>query len=183
MLVHLIASVLITAIVLVMVWAVYRTRSRRMPGGMYPLVAALCLIGYGIYTEYTWESRTLAQMPASIRVVHEISRPSVFSPWAYLIPRTTQLSLVDTAALKTNKRQPGMVMTDMLIMQRLYPTVRLPMMIDCEKQARADLHGEQRFTRDGLPQGARWIPLEADHPLLRVVCETAPPPGSAATDT
>ncbi len=177
MLVHLITSLVVTAIVLLMVWAIYKTRSKRMPGGMYPLVAAISIIAYGIYTEYSWESRTLSQMPESIRVVHEISRPSVFSPWAYLIPRTSQLSLIDSAALRTNEKQPGLIMTDLLIMQRLYPTVRLPMMIDCQKNARADLQADQRFTEGGLPEGVEWVSLKPDHVLLKAACEpdTDPP--------
>ena len=170
MLVHLIASVLVTAIALLLVWAVYRTISRPMPGALYPLIGGACLIGYGIYTEYSWESRTLDQLPESMQVVHRISRPSVFSPWAYLVPRTTQLSLIDSAALRTNDRLPGMVMTDLLIMQRLYPTARVAMMLDCTRHARADLLAEQAFAADGRPLDVDWISLRPDHPLLETAC-------------
>lgn len=174
MIVHLISTLALAAISVLFAWAVFRTLKRPMPRALIPALAAISAIAYGIYSEYTWESRTLAQMPESIEVVHRFQGASVFSPWAYVVPRTDRLSVVDVQASRRHPALPQMIMIDLLFLQRFNPVIRARQLIDCQEFRRADLKAEQAFDEQGLPVDVIWDPLGQDHQLIDVVCsETA----------
>lgn len=171
MIVHLISTFALAALAVLFAWAVFRTLKRPMPRALIPALAALSAIGYGIYSEYTWESRTLAQLPDSIEVVHRLQGTSAFSPWAYIVPRTDKLSVVDTQAALRRPELPHLVIVDLLILQRFNPVIRARQLIDCQQLRRADLKTDQAFDEQGLPMDVQWDSLDNDHPLLGVVCK------------
>ena len=170
MIVHLITAFAVTAIVIILTWAVYRTLKKPMPRSLIPIMIGGTVIAYGIYSEYTWESRTLEQMPASVEVVNTFSGKSVFSPWAYMIPRTDRLSLVDTNAMLRNPQYPDYVMLDLLLMQRFSPVMQVRQLVDCRKSQRADLTSDPVFDSEGLPENLQWEALPQDHRLVEVAC-------------
>lgn len=143
-----------------------------MPRYLIPMLASATAIGYGIYSEYTWESRTLAQMPASVQVVHRQPGKSMFSPWSYLIARTDRISVVDTDTIRTNPRFPNYVMVDLLLLQRFNPVARARQLVDCGGSRRADLISEPVFDTQGLPVDLQWNIVPEEHKLIRVACDS-----------
>lgn len=172
MIVHLITAVLISVVVILVTWAVFRTTKKRMPGFLIPMLIGVTVIAYGIYSEYTWESRTLASMPESMQVVNRVSGTSLLSPWSHIFERTDSLSLVDTQNIRTNPGQPGFSMLELLIMQRFNPVLRIRQLVDCNNRQRADLVADPEFDAQGLPTGLDWQAVSEDHPLMRVACDT-----------
>ena len=170
MIAHAIATILLAALSVLFAWAIFRTLKKPMPAALIPSLVAVSVIAYGIYSEYTWASRTLSQLPDSMKVVHEIKSKSVFSPWAYLIPRTDRLSVVDTLAIKRNPELPQMAIIELLLLQRFNPVISSRQLIDCDQARRADLPVGQTFDESGLPKNVQWQSLGNDHPLLNVVC-------------
>lgn len=170
MIVQLISAVLLAMFAMLFCWAIFRTLKRPMPKSLYPVVAAASAIAYGIYSEYTWADRTIAELPGSIEVVHELSGTSVLSPWSFVIPRTDRLSLIDKASIRRNDALPDHVMTELLLMQRFSPVVRVSQLIDCNGERRTDVTSDAIFDDDGLPSNAQWEELDEEHPLLRVLC-------------
>lgn len=173
MIVHLITAFAVTAIVIVLVWAYYRTLKKPMPRSLVPILIGVTVIAYGVYSEYTWKSRTLAQMPDSVEVIGTFEGSSVFSPWAYLFPRTDRMSLVDTNSVLRNPEQPDYAMLDLLLMQRFNPVRRVRQIVDCKHSQRADLTSELAFGSDGLPANLRWDSLPEGHRLYEVACNAA----------
>jgi len=173
MIVNVITAVLLAAMSVLFAWAVFRTLNKPMPRALIPSLAALSAIGYGIYSEYTWADRTLAQLPESMVVVHQVQRESVFSPWAYVFARTDGMSLVDVEAVRRNPDMPQMAIIELLIMQRFNPVIRTQQLIDCDQQRRADLYADQTFDADGVPNDITWLTLENDHKILQAVCTKA----------
>jgi len=141
-----------------------------MPKFLYPIVAASSAIAYGIYSEYTWADRTIAEFPDTIKVVHELPGTSMFSPWTYVIPRIDRLSMIDTATIRRNSELPDHVMTELLLMQRFSPVVRVSQLVDCAGGRRTDVTSNAQFDADGLPANTQWEVLDMEHPLLRVLC-------------
>lgn len=170
MIVQSLTAIALSVVVILMTWAVFRTIRRPMPGALIPLLIGATVIGYGIYSEYTWEARTLEKLPPSIEVVHRVAGESVFSPWSFLIPRTDQLSLVDTAGMRRNPGFPDQVMLDLLLVRRFNPVVQVRQLVDCKSGQRADMAGEIRFDDQGAPLDLQWESLPSDHRLLQIAC-------------
>jgi hypothetical protein len=174
MIVHLITAVLISVVVILITWAVFRTTKKRMPGFLIPMLVGVTVIAYGIYSEYTWESRTLASMPASMQVVNRVSGKSLLSPWSHLIKRTDSLSVVDTQNILKNPEQPGFSILELLVLQRFNPVLRIHQLVDCNNKQRADLIADPEFDSQGLPTGLDWRAVPEDHALLQVACDSKP---------
>ena len=170
MLVHLITAFAVTAVVVILTWAVYRTLKRPMPRSLIPIMIGGTVIAYGIYSEYSWESRTMEQLPASVEVINTFAGKSAFSPWAYIIPRTDRLSLVDTNAMRRNPEYPDYVMLDLLLMQRFNPVRQVRQLVDCRQSRRADVKSDPVFDSEGLPENLQWETLQEGHRLVEVAC-------------
>ena len=173
MIVQFISAIALAILALLFCWAIFRTLNKPMPKHLYPIVAAASVIAYGIYSEYTWADRTIAQLPASIEVVHELAGTSMFSPWSFVIARTDRISMVDKASIRRNDDLPDHVMTELLLMQRFAPVIRVPQLVDCTRQRRTDVTNNAQYDEDGLPSNAKWENLDSEHPLLRALCTDA----------
>lgn len=172
MIVHFITAIAVTVVVILFTWALFHTLKKPMPRFLIPMLVGVTIIGYGIYSEYTWESRTLAQMPASFQVVHRASSTSVFSPWSYIVPRTDRLSVVDVDAIRSNPDFPDYSMFDLLLLQRFNPVIRVRQLLDCNGSRRADLTADPVFDDQGLPVNLQWQAVAEGHMLLRIACNT-----------
>lgn len=170
MIVQFISAIALAIIALLFCWAIYRTLKKPMPRHLYPIVAAASVIAYGIYSEYTWADRTIAQLPDSIEIVHELAGTSMFSPWSFVIPRTDRISMIDTSTIRRHNDLPDHVMAELLLMQRFTPVIRVPQLIDCVNKRRTDVTSNATFNEDGLPTNAQWEMLATEHPILRVLC-------------
>lgn len=170
MIVQLITAVILSAALLLMSWAVFRTLKRPMPRTLIPLIIGGTAIGYGIYSEYTWESRTLDKMPESIVVVDSFAGTSAFSPWSYLIARNDRLMLVDLATVRRNPDHPDYAMVDLLLMQRFSPVAKVRQLVDCDNAQRADLSSEPEFDSQGLPVDLDWKEIQSSNRLLALSC-------------
>jgi len=170
MIVHLITAVVLSLIFLLMTWAVFRTLRKPMPGSLIPIVLGATVILYGGYSEYTWASRTLDKMPESMEVVQRGASKSMFSPWAYVVPRTDSLSVVDTNNIRRNPEFKAYAMLDLLILQRFNPVLQIRQLVDCQNSRRTDLRKDTTFDAQGLPENVQWQDIVADHRLIEVVC-------------
>ncbi|NND90569.1 MAG: hypothetical protein HKN42_06865 [Granulosicoccus sp.] len=170
MIVHMITAFAVSAVIMLMTWAVFRTIKRPMPRYLLPMIVGGTVIAYGIYSEYSWESRTLSQMPESVELVHRLSGKSMFSPWSYLVPRTDRLSVVDTREIRRHPDHAEFVILDLLLMQRFSPVIRVRQIVDCAGRRRADLTSDPDFDDQGIPVGLQWESLSEDHPLLPAAC-------------
>ena len=173
MIVRLVAATVVAAAVLLTVWGIHRALGRPMPRSAWPLLIAASLIGYGVYDEYSWRSRTLGALPPEVALAGEGASRSPLSPWSYLVPRTDRVSLIDTRRVRTHPDHPSLRLIEIALLERMQPTRRVEEVLDCEGARTAVLSGDPAFGPDGLPEGARWYPLEADDPRLEIVCGTA----------
>lgn len=170
MIVQLLTAAALSILLILMAWAAYRTFKKPMPGALIPLIIGSTIILYGIYSEYTWESRTLDKMPDSIEVVERFAGTSAFSPWSYVVPRNDRLMLVDMASLRRNSDHADYVMLDLLLMQRFNPVAKVPQLVDCRNARRADLTADPEFDEQGLPVGLSWNDLGAAARLMELAC-------------
>ncbi len=142
----------------------------RTPGWWVPAAAALGMLSYAVWSEYTWLERARGTLPSSVEVVSTNEVQVWYRPWTYVVPQVNRLIAIDRAELKRNPAQPGKVLAGVLLMGRWEPTRRIGALFDCTAGRRADLLDDVRFDEAGELLDARWIALPADDPLLAAAC-------------
>ena len=139
----------------------------RLPRWAMPVAAGLSMIGYAIWSEYTWAERTLARLPGGMAVVQSVEDQAIYKPWTYLVPQVTRLAVLDTQSIQTNNEMPDVRLVDLYLLGRWRAPNKIPQMIDCKSNARADVT-EQALTDPGT---ADWIAMEGDNLLVQKSCE------------
>lgn len=145
-------------------------RGRRFPRWVLPGVIGASMIGYSIWNEYSWFDRITSELPPSVAVVGQGERSAFWAPWTYAWPVTTRFIAMDIRNRVESSQRPGLVVTELLLVERWQPTRRVQLAFDCRRSQRADLLGGARIEADGSLEGARWQAVEPSDPMLRVAC-------------
>ena len=149
-----------------------RTFSGLIPGWMIPVSAGLAMIGYGIWSEYTWYDRTVATLPETVTILSAPDRHSALRPWTYILPLKDRFMAVDGATVRRNPAVPDQRIAEIMVAARYGAQGRLPVLVDCAKNRRADLVDGVRFDENGAVIGASWQVLEPQGPLERALCQS-----------
>lgn len=146
---------------------------KRVPGWAVPISAGVAMLGFTLWSEYTWFDRTTAALPESVAVVQSYTHKSSFRPWTYVVPMTDRFSAVDRAALRRNANVEGQVMAELLLISRQSSNGSVPVLIDCAARRRGNIADGAEFDDQGRVIGAEWTDLDEGDPLLGIVCEPA----------
>lgn len=170
MLFSLIGTFLVAAAVGIFIWAGYRTVGRKSPGYLIPMAMGLSMLGYTIWNEYSWFSRTFDGLPQDVKLVKSYSESKPWAPWTYIMPRVHRFVAVDTAKNRTNPELPHFILIETLLVQRHGTPAKVQQIVDCASNRFADLPVNPVFGDDGLPQNVQWS-SGVDLPgLIAVVC-------------
>ncbi|MEL6584405.1 MAG: hypothetical protein AAFQ36_11285 [Pseudomonadota bacterium] len=153
----------------VALWLRLITRGR-LPRWIILASVAGGMLGYTIYSEYTWYEHTAAQLDEGIVVLRTIDRSFMYQPWSYAVPITKQFTAVDQLGALRNPEQPGLVLADVFLFARFAPVISLPMLVDCDAPRRADI-ADADFDENGVPTVDAWIDLTTDDPLIQALCQ------------
>ncbi len=143
----------------------------RLPRWLTPVAAGLAMLGFTIWMEYSWLSRTLGTLPDEVVVASTNETRAAYRPWTYLVPLTTRFSAVDHGATMRHPQHPEMLLTSVLLLGRWEAGYDIRVMFDCADNRRADLLRGAAFAEDGTLENAEWRDLPADDPLLRAACD------------
>lgn len=147
-----------------------RATGNRLPRFATPAAAGLAMLGFTIWGEYSWYPRTAQALPADVPILSVHAEPSVFRPWTYLVPFVNRFSAVDLASARRNAALPDQVIVDVVLMGRHSASAKVPVMVDCAENRRADLVDGMAFDDTGALRDAHWHALGPDHPLIGHVC-------------
>lgn len=145
-----------------------RTTGRRMPGWIAPFAAAIAMITFTIWSEYTWFSRTAQELPDSFTVTQTYETSNLLQPWTYLVPRINRFAAVDLGNVQTNAKAARYRQVNLHLFTRLMPPRELRQVYDCEAQRRIDLMPNEIIDPVSLPENA-WEPVAGD-PATAAVC-------------
>lgn len=174
MLLEFLAAVFLGVAAAGIVMAINVAVGRRLPAWLIPASAGLAMIGFMVWMEYTWLSRTVAQFPEGVEVVSASRDTSWYRPWTYIKPLSLRAVVLDTRNNRSHEAQPDRVMTSVLLFGRWMPTRQIPVVFDCAAGRRADLHDGVELNDDGSLPGADWRQLPADDPALAIACRATP---------
>jgi hypothetical protein len=147
-----------------------RLVGERMPAWSVPAGAGLGMIGFVIYMEYTWAGRIIEQLPPEVTVASRNESTAWFRPWTYVWPFTNRMIVVDHRQDRRNPEHPHLLMTSVVLFGRWEPVRPVPVVFDCAEGRRADLRAGVEIAEDGRLEGATWLRLPPDDPLLRAAC-------------
>lgn len=152
-----------------------RRAGRSAPRWLMPAVIGASMIGYSVWNEYSWFDRISSALPPSVAVVGTGARSAFWAPWTYVRPVTVRFMAMDTRNRVESAERPGLVVTEVLLVERWHPTRSIPMAFDCRQKLGADLIGGAHIDANGGLEGAQWQSLDADSPVLRAACGAAIP--------
>lgn len=145
-------------------------KGRSLPRWTLPALIGASMIGYSIWNEYTWFDRIAGELPPSVAVVSQGERSAFWAPWTYAWPVTVRFIALDTRTRVESRERPGLVVTELLLVERWQPTRKVQSAFDCPQARRADLTSGARVKPDGTLEGAHWQRMEPGDPVLRVAC-------------
>ena len=148
----------------------YRPRGRKPPRYMIPLAAGLAMIGYAVWSDYSWASRTIAELPDHVTVVKKIPSSAPWKPWTYLFPQVDRFIALDSSEIRRNENLPGFVLAEVILVARLEPAVTTRQLFDCRQVRRTDIIASDSFTAEGMPQNPEWVPLDRTDALFERLC-------------
>lgn len=143
----------------------------RLPQWLAPSLAGLAMIGFVVWSEYTWYGRTAETLPEGLEIAWENETQGLYRPWTYLAPITDRFLAVDLAAARTHPDHPDQRMVDLYLFGRWAPLRQVRVVMDCDDKRRADLAEGTRFSDTGALENANWVAMEDDDPVLQTACQ------------
>lgn len=146
--------------------------ARHLTGGwlsraIVPVAAGGAMLGFAIWSEYTWASRTMAGLPDGLTEVRRAETSTPLKPWTLIAPQTSGLIAADAEGARRHPDHPDLRLTDLYVFGRWRPASRVPQLVDCQAPARADVAAGD-LTRP--PSELAWIDLSEDDPIVTSVC-------------
>jgi len=132
------------------------------------VAAGAAMLGYTVWSEYTWGPRTIASLPEGVEVLATVEESRVWKPWTYLVPQTTRIMALDRSGVQTNPEAPGILLADLYFFERWTPPAKRSQLVDCGGGARADV--SEAALAD--PSDAAWRSAGPDDPLMEALCQS-----------
>lgn len=137
---------------------------------LIPASAGAAMLGFTMWNDYTWFSRTAGALPDSFVVTSRVESSQAIQPWTLVAPMVSRFAAVDPTTARRHPAHPAMAMVDLFLLERYAPTRVSTQMVDCAAGRRADVPATADFDDDGLPVGLAWLALGEGDPLIAAVC-------------
>lgn len=142
------------------------------PRWLMPAAIGASMISYSIWNEYTWFDRIRSSLPNTVNVVGQGERTAFWAPWTFIKPVTVRFIAIDTRNRVFSQERQGLVLTELLLVERWQPTRKVAVAFDCTVNKRADLGSGAQISPDGSLAGASWQAVEAGDPMLLAACSS-----------
>ncbi len=166
----LVLGVAVASVVLVL----FRVLGRPAPRWLLPAAAGIAMLGFHIWTDYSWFARTTAELPEHVIVAQGYSSSNPLQPWTLVASRIDRFSAVDTSRIRLNPDVPDMAMAVVYLVARWNPTIETNQLYDCATPRRADVSADMQVDAAGKPVDPDWVELPADDPVRLAVCDGSP---------
>lgn len=151
-----------------------KRRGRSLARWVMPAAIGASMIAYSVWNEYTWFERIRSSLPDSVAIVGKGERSVFWAPWTLVAPVTVRFIALDTRTRVESEQRAGLVLTELLLVERWSPTRRAAVAFDCNRSMRADLGGSARIAPDGTLEGGQWRSMSAGDPVLMAACRPRP---------
>ncbi|EAU43029.1 hypothetical protein FP2506_09306 [Fulvimarina pelagi HTCC2506] len=125
------------------VYVLRKISGGRLPKTTIPVVAALSLVSFAIWGDYSWASRTASALPDRFVVIDEVGQSNIWRPWSFLFPVTERFVAVDLGGAQRNSNDPNKVLVELYYMERRIPAERQSIVVDCGFETAAPTEANQ----------------------------------------
>jgi hypothetical protein len=146
---------------------------KRFPAWSVPAFAGAAMLGFQIYSEYTWFSHQKSLLPEDVTVVRTVEETAAWRPWTFIYPQTVRFIAVRVGTGAINQKNPDLVLADLFLFERRMAARQVPQVFHCGANARADLTDNLAIPAPGASLDDSWVLLASDDELLRAVCGKA----------
>lgn len=144
---------------------------KRLPRWLVPVAAGGCMIGYAIWSEYTWYERTAATLPEGITVTQSVEGAALWRPWTYAFPMVERFATVDLATFRFHPDAPDTALVNQVFFARWSAPQMVPVAFRCDSAERAVMGEGVSLGADGAITGADWIATDRADASLVAVCD------------
>lgn len=102
---------------------------KRLPKWIVPACAGLAMLGFVVYSEYSWYDHTVARLPSGVVVVATVPHTAFYKPWSYVRPQILQFVALDTASVTSHSDNTKRA--TLYFIERRMPTRPLAITVDC----------------------------------------------------
>ncbi|ADZ92360.1 hypothetical protein [Marinomonas mediterranea] len=143
----------------------------KAPKWLIPSFAGLSMLTFQIHSEYTWFDHQSSRLPEGVIVLKTVEEKAPWRPWSYLYPQTLRFIAVDIERAAKNHANPDLVLVDLYFFERRQLAKRVPQVIHCGLNMRADFTNLLDIPQPGKPTISKeWKPLKSDDPLKQELC-------------
>lgn len=142
----------------------------RLPKWLMPAMAGVAMIGYAIWSEYSWHDRAVTGLPEGITVAQSFEKAALWRPWTYVFPMQDRFIAVDEASLQMHAAAPDRRVVTLLFYARWSAPQPVYVAFDCAASKRALLAEGAALTPDGQIIGVDWDDVPMGDPSLTAVC-------------
>lgn len=145
---------------------------QKSPKWLVPAFAGMTMLGFQIQGEYEWYDHQISLLPKGVMVVKAIEENTPWRPWSYIFPPTMRFIAADVVNSAANKIAPNLILVDLYFFERHSLAKRVPQIIDCVNEARADFTQSFSATNTSIPTDSdtTWYPLDSNDPLITALC-------------
>jgi len=134
----------------------------RLPKWVTPVAAGAALMGYAVWSEYSWYERTAGILPEGVDVTFVNVSRAAYKPWTYAVPYVNRFAALDTLSVRTNEAVPHQRIADLYFYGRWSRRVGLEVVVDCSDGLLAPL-ASATLNETGEATDAAWArPAEGD---------------------
>lgn len=142
----------------------------RLPTWIVPAAAALGLISYTAWSEYSWYGRMADALPEGVAVVWADDRPQALRPWTMAVPLVTRFVALDTREMLAHPANPDLIMANAYGFARWRGVEQWMMAVDCAGERSVRMSTEMRITDAGVLEGGEWVPFLPEDQTGVVAC-------------
>ncbi len=105
------------------------------PKWLVPVAAGIGMIGFQVYSEYSWANNTITKLPDDSVVVATVPKKTWFRPWSYVKPQVFQFVVLDKSSIQISADNPALKKATLYFFERRAAAHPLGISIDCNKPA------------------------------------------------
>lgn len=133
---------------------------KKLPKWLVPAGAGLGMLGFQVYSEYTWFEHTRSMLPKTATVVASTGVPAFYKPWSYYHAPVLKFITVDKNNVSPTDT-PDILQTNLYFFERREPAQTMSILVNCKDGVQSDL------TTSSTPN---WGKLPFTDDIVKAIC-------------
>ncbi len=150
--------------------AINRLSGRRLPKWALPAAAAAALLGFAVWSEYSWFRRVSGTLDDGVVVVTTSAGGAPWRPWSYVVPVTDRFVAVDLGRAVPHATADRQRFLNAYWFGRWQPTRVATLMVDCAGSRGIELPPGADYPVAAVPPEGDWQAIPPDDPVLTAAC-------------